>query len=119
MTLQFHPLADIFPLIEREEFRKGLMAHAIAEHGAIYLIGDGGPLVKLGWAFDPLSRLKRLQTGHPSRLTILAFYPGTRSLETALHKEFSDLRTRGEWFDDSEGMIRETFRRAFTNWGRA
>jgi hypothetical protein len=69
------------PPLEGEELG---MAHAVAEHGAIYLIGDGGPLVKLGWAFDPLSRLKRLQTGHPSTLTLLAFYPGDRSLEAAL-----------------------------------
>ena len=99
--------------------RLRLMAEAIAEHGAIYLIGDGGPLVKLGWALDPQSRLKRLQTGHPSVLTLFAFYPGGRGLEAALHKEFSDLRVRGEWFDDSEGMIREAFSCSFETWGHA
>lgn len=95
------------------------MSEAIAEVGAIYLIGDGSKMVKLGWATDPERRLKQLQTGHPSTLKLLAFYPARRATEASLHQLFSDLRVRGEWFDDRAGMIRETFETAFNAWGRA
>lgn len=68
--------------------------------GFIYFIGCG-PLeaVKIGFTkAHPNVRLKALQTGCPSPLTLLAFVPGRADEEAKLHATFEPLRIQGEWF---------------------
>ncbi|GGZ89923.1 hypothetical protein GCM10010371_57270 [Streptomyces subrutilus] len=66
----------------------------------VYVIGsmEPGP-VKIGWSSHPAVRLKQLQTGYPHKLHLLYQHAGPRELEGVLHREFTGLRTHGEWFD--------------------
>lgn len=67
--------------------------------GWIYFIVPASAVqVKIGWALQPLDRLKTLQTGHPSPLRIVALIPGTQDQEYLLHRVFAEHRIRGEWF---------------------
>ena len=70
----------------------------------VYVIQAGlcGP-VKIGWAVDPVLRLRGFQTSHFLELRLIASQQfSSRSLaqavEADLHKEFSKYRIRGEWF---------------------
>lgn len=68
--------------------------------GTVYFIAcEANGLVKIGYSSGPASRrLSGLQTGSPTRLTILAEVPGTREDEKAWHSRFRHLRAHGEWF---------------------
>jgi hypothetical protein len=105
---QFHPLADLFPLLEGAATA---VAQQIAEHGAVYLIGTKrGGVVKIGHAVDVYRRLKDLRTGFPGgAIYVLSFIPGSNRIEAGLHELFSDLRINGEWFNDREMEISSTF----------
>ncbi len=67
----------------------------------LYCISDG-ELCKFGFSAEPLKRLRALQTGSSSVLelvhTISVDVDSVRLLERTLHKEFANLRVRGEWF---------------------
>lgn len=53
---------------------------------------------KIGWTSDLPARLVDLEKNLPKPLTILHSRPGSKADEWALHKQFSHLRLRGEWF---------------------
>jgi len=63
---------------------------------------SGGELCKFGFSADPPKRLRALQTGSAEVLqlvhTIAVDVDSVRLLERTLHKEFANLRVRGEWF---------------------
>ena len=65
----------------------------------LYCISDG-ELCKFGFSAEPLKRLRALQTGSSSVLelvhTISVDVDSVRLLERTLHKEFANLRVRGE-----------------------
>ena len=64
----------------------------------IYLV-RAGDRIKIGYAeSDVPGRIKTLQTGCPTPLTLLATFPGGRSVEASLHRRYAHLRTTGEWF---------------------
>jgi hypothetical protein len=73
--------------------------------------------VKIGISSDPLKRLGQLQTGSPGKLAILGTIPGNEATEANLHRQFSDRRGHGEWFDLSEeevaGLVEQT---QFNQW---
>ena len=75
----------------------------------LYCISDG-ELCKFGFSAEPLKRLRALQTGSSNVLelvhTIAVDVEHVRLLERTLHKEFANLRVRGEWFrcSASEGV---------------
>ena len=54
--------------------------------------------IKIGWAYDPIRRLKEFQTGSPTEYTLLGTLPGNRTLERKLHLDFAEFHVRGEWF---------------------
>lgn len=64
----------------------------------VYIISDSKGTYKIGIANDPLRRLTQLQTGHPSKLSILLLLKGSTQLEKELHQRFSTKRIQGEWF---------------------
>lgn len=71
--------------------------------GNIYLIACSNPLsVKIGFTRgDPRFRLRSLQTGCPTRLVLLGWFPGTIEDEQEWHRELADHRLSGEWFSAS------------------
>lgn len=73
--------------------------------GNIYLIGTAEPLaVKVGFTTkDPRARLKQLQTGNPTRLRLIGWYPGTQRDERELHERLAAYRISGEWFRLEKG----------------
>lgn len=70
----------------------------------VYVIGeqDNGPY-KVGISKNPKKRLKTLQTGHPKHLVLHAVKETDSSkaklLETIIHNNISNYKTKGEWFD--------------------
>ncbi|WP_084729678.1 GIY-YIG nuclease family protein [Streptacidiphilus neutrinimicus] len=74
----------------------------------VYLISaSGSPLVKIGVTKDPEARLKNLAIGSPVPLRLLWTSPGDRALEAALHRQFFDRQSHGEWFDLGDDPVRE------------
>jgi len=71
----------------------------------VYAIDNNNGAIKLGLSHNPPLRLASLQTGSPTRLSLLAFRPGTALDEQALHERFGHLRLHGEWFSSMEGSI--------------
>ena len=69
----------------------------------LYVIGGGDIPYKIGYSKNPRNRLKELQISNPVELSIHFEYRGLStditSLETGLHKHFSPLKVRGEWFN--------------------
>ena len=69
----------------------------------VYFIQTHGhELVKIGVAMGGrdalLNRLRGLQTGNPFRLVAIGAMAGGTAEERALHRRFSRLRVRYEWF---------------------
>jgi hypothetical protein len=59
---------------------------------------EGGP-VKIGWTYNPVRRLKDLQSASPYKLVIRKLVPGTQRLEHYLHQRYESHRLEGEWFE--------------------
>ena len=59
--------------------------------------------VKIGKSIRAEKRIRTLETQSGANLEVLAVIP--KDIETMLHKQFCNLRTVGEWFDDSKGLI--------------
>lgn len=76
------------------------------DYGYIYFAGtrdaDGAiAAVKIGFSNDPVRRMAELATASPQGIELLAWLPGTRADERALHERFDDERASGEWFEFS------------------
>lgn len=76
----------------------------------IYLVkAVGTQYVKIGVASNPIARIRGLQTGMPTDLTILAAAYWPDSNERRLHRVLRQYRTRGEWFvlpyDILQGLV--------------
>lgn len=55
-------------------------------------------VVKIGVASYPQDRMKRLQTGAPAPLVLLASIPKAGHREAECHKRLAHLHVHGEWF---------------------
>jgi hypothetical protein len=70
----------------------------------IYVIGSLEKMdrVKIGLSWNPIDRMKHLQTGSPTTLHLWATYPCPRQkvddLERFVHNKLHESRLRGEWF---------------------
>jgi hypothetical protein len=65
----------------------------------VYVLGTSGSrTVKIGRTIDLTKRLSEIQRMSPVPLQALWSHPGGCELETNLHRQFSALRTHGEWF---------------------
>lgn len=58
-----------------------------------------GDLVKIGISHDPVERANSLNA------ELLTAIDGGRDLEARLHREFADLRVRGEWFSAEPSLL--------------
>ena len=67
----------------------------------LYCISDGS-LCKFGYSVDPQRRLRSLQTGSSSQLSLVhsiaVLEDQGRVLERTFHREYAYRRVRGEWF---------------------
>lgn len=59
--------------------------------------------VKIGKSIHVEKRIRTLETQSGTNLEVLTIIP--KDIEAMLHKQFCELRTVGEWFDDSQGLI--------------
>ncbi|HEY1361786.1 MAG TPA: GIY-YIG nuclease family protein [Xanthobacteraceae bacterium] len=82
-----------WPLVQTADFIK-----PTAPEPAIYFIGDGSGVVKIGYSRNVDKRMKVLATGSPRPLQVLLTIPGTRSDEGAFHEMFKAEHMHGEWF---------------------
>ena len=71
----------------------------------VYFISDEDGYIKIGKASNVEARFNQLQTASRQELTVLAVKRGGHVLEGELHKRFSHLRVRGEWFKGDEELL--------------
>lgn len=72
--------------------------------GYTYFIqGDLGGPIKIGWALNPIVRLRELQCGSPVKLSIAGIITG--DCERELHRDFSRARLLGEWFANIPDLV--------------
>ena len=70
-----------------------------------YFVQDEIGNIKVGTSFNPEMRLRRMQTGNASKLTILLFIFGDH--EKQLHQKFDFYRIRNsEWFKPNKQLTR-------------
>lgn len=84
--------------------------------GSVYVLGCAeNHKVKVGRTLSLTERLADIQRMSPVGLTLLWHTPGGAEIETRLHREFSFLRSHGEWFDfdgvDPVASIRSSLER--------
>lgn len=70
--------------------------------GYVYFIADKAmQTVKIGYSKNPWARVKDLQTGRATKLSVVATVKTTDSSESTVHKLFEEERQSGEWFTSS------------------
>ena len=98
--------------LHQDIMRAQIKGRLTAAFGAVYAIADGDR-VKIGWAFDPVARLRQLQIGNANQLCLIGYVAAVdpaKDVERGLHDIFAERRISGEWFDDSDGEITAVFR---------
>ena len=84
----------------------------IKETYVYFVLAESLHAVKIGFTYDVQARLRELQVGLPVKLRLLGTIPGTFQTEKDLHRKYSSLWLRGEWFrleGELAGFIRESF----------
>ena len=85
-------------MVEPERYRYGGLIY--------YIISVETKRVKIGFTTGhPLKRLKALQTGSPTKLSLLAIHPGDIEHERILHNRFAGDCEHGEWFNITDELI--------------
>lgn len=64
----------------------------------VYIVEAENGLVKIGVSTDPTRRAKDFYIHSPVLVRLVAFWPGSREDEQALHAQFSSCRNHCEWF---------------------
>lgn len=112
MTTEEAQFSEYLPAVVRRDIRP--------ESRFVYVMQAGlsGP-VKIGVAQNPLSRLRRLQTGCFARLRLIALEDlsdksHALELEATLHRRFRPYQLCGEWFR-CEGDVKESL--THFSWG--
>lgn len=72
----------------------------------VYFIqaGDGGH-IKIGISRNVQSRLSKMQTDSPARLSVLAVIKGDERDEAEIHRRLADFRVSGEWFHPHNNVL--------------
>jgi hypothetical protein len=72
----------------------------------IYFAQEDSGHIKIGYTEgEPEARIKSLQTGSPTPITLLLAIEGDRAAENGLHQRFSKHRLCGEWFKPSPEIV--------------
>lgn len=74
-------------------------------NGMVYFIKGSSGAIKIGFSYNPLRRLKDLQSANGEKLTLIKSYPGTKFKEKELHSKFNHIRLFGEWFYPQKDLI--------------
>lgn len=76
---------------------------------AVYFI-QSGDFIKIGYSKQPERRVAQIRRGGKAKRpsvglledpVLLAYYPGTKADERALHQRFAEVHDQGEWFNRS------------------
>ena len=78
--------------------------------GTIYFVGPKGGPIKIGFASRLEMRLKDLRTMNAYELIIHATVEGPPKMERDYHKQFSEYRLHGEWFEPASPILAEITR---------
>ena len=73
------------------------------DQGVVYFITDGDA-IKIGFSQVPKLRLTALQTSHHKPLRVIGTVPAMLHDEGTIHRWFSHLRLRGEWFRPDQDL---------------
>ena len=73
--------------------------------GVYFVQEEYSNLVKIGHSLNIKRRIKNLQCACPGKLTLIHWFNGTRLDEQRMHKVFSHLRERGEWFNLNNHLL--------------
>jgi hypothetical protein len=78
----------------------GRLDECEGDRAVIYFVSaaQNQDLIKIGYTTNLESRLRSLRTSSPDELKIHLVIPGCREDEGNLHRQFSSLRVRREWF---------------------
>jgi len=76
---------------------------------------------KIGVAADPEARLRRLQTGCPTRLKLVDYFAGGRYVERAFLHNYHHRRVFmhhrvSEWMKDDDGVVMSNFLSLADSW---
>lgn len=66
---------------------------------AVYFV-KCGEFIKIGWSENWHSRIKRLNVDNPHSIEILLVLGRPKIFEKTMHRQFAEMRHRGEWFRD-------------------
>lgn len=61
--------------------------------------------IKIGMSSDLAERMRDIRTSLPYEPVLLASFAGTSRNESAIHKQFEQLRIRGEWFRRDPALL--------------
>lgn len=81
------------------------IVRALLPPAGIYFISDGMGNIKIGYATNPVDRVRQLQVGNAHTLRLILVVPGPASWERSFHQSWSSLRVRGEWFRAEEQLL--------------
>jgi hypothetical protein len=103
--LRSRPMSDVVQVAERLDWEKRVR-DVRGEGRIVYFIQGikGGP-IKIGVTNDVARRLSALQNGAPDKLVVLLTAEGDREVEEEVHRKFSHLRLRGEWFEPAQELL--------------
>jgi hypothetical protein len=73
-------------------------------HGWTYFIRDAVG-IKIGHSIHPRGRMRDLQAGNGSELTLLLAVPSDRLSESEAHQKFRHLKTHREWFRPEQELL--------------
>jgi hypothetical protein len=76
--------------------------------GKVYFIqGKDSGIIKIGYTSKPTvdDRFRAIQSCSPEVLHVLYYLDGNYSLESYLHRVFSEERLHGEWFSPSAALL--------------
>ena len=100
-------------LLERSLRREEQQIHKEEKHqtddGYVYLIRESlGGYLKIGKSVRPKDRLRELSAAQAGELKLLGTIKTDRKgdLEKELHKEFSQFRRSGEWFENHSDILK-------------
>lgn len=87
------------------EGRQGISGEGQGMSYVYFIQNTNTKWIKIGWAINPMQRLKTLQTGSSDILNLIGYFPGRRQDEVRLHHRFMRYRQQGEWFENNDELL--------------